>query len=46
MHACALMTSLLCLGVATMAVAQEPCVVVTLKDFDTHTGQHDCRPVC
>src|SRR6266545_514175 len=46
MRACALMTSLLFLGVATMAVAQERCVVVTLKDFDTLSGQHYRQPVC
>jgi hypothetical protein len=40
LRACTLMTALVCLGVAPMAVAPEPCVVVTRKDFDTLSGQH------
>jgi hypothetical protein len=45
LRACALMTSLVCLGVATMAVAPEPCVV-TRKDVDTLSGQPYRHPVC
>lgn len=46
MRAFALMTSLSFLCMATIAVAQEQCVVVKLKDFHTLSGQHYRRPVC